>query len=95
MRRLIAIGCNNYLYLNSILENRHQHDSPQSEVQLEATSKISIQRDYLYRKIICTRETHVLYMNIRCMYNKFTNTWCRMTRNIMHYGGDRFKVEQS
>ena len=35
--KLIAIGYNNYLCLNSILENGHQHNSPQSQVQLEAT----------------------------------------------------------
>ena len=35
--KLIAIGCNNYLCLNSILQNGHQHNSPQSQVQLEAT----------------------------------------------------------
>ena len=33
----IAIGCNNYLSLNSILQNGHQHNSPQSQVQLEVT----------------------------------------------------------
>ena len=33
----IAIGCNNYLCLNSILQNGHQHNSPQSQVQLEVT----------------------------------------------------------
>ena len=35
--KLIAIGYNNYLSLNSVLENGHQHNSPQSQVQLEAT----------------------------------------------------------
>ena len=35
--KLIAIGYNNYLCLNSISENGRQHNSPQSQVQLEAT----------------------------------------------------------
>ena len=35
--KLIANGCNNYLCLNSILQNGHQHNSPQSQVQLEVT----------------------------------------------------------
>ena len=118
--KLIAIGCNNYLCLNSILQNGHQHNSPHSQVQLEVTFKCSfreltpirvytvpqsrterrkilkfhIQSRFLYIKIICTRETRVICMNIRCMYKKFTNIFrCRMSRNITHYGGDRFKVE--
>ena len=35
--KLMAIGCNNYLCLNSILQNGHEHNSPQSQVQLKAT----------------------------------------------------------
>ena len=35
--KLIAIKCNNYLCLNSLLQNGHQHNSLQSQVQLEAT----------------------------------------------------------
>ena len=35
--KLIAIGYNNYLCLNSILENGHQHNSPQFQAQLEET----------------------------------------------------------
>ena len=34
--KLIAIGYSNYLCLNSILGNGHQHNSPQFQVQLEA-----------------------------------------------------------
>ena len=33
-------------------------------------------------------------MNVRRMNKKFTNILrCRASRNVMHYGGDRFKVE--
>ena len=35
--KLIAIGYNNYLCLNSMSENGCQHNSPQSQVQLKAT----------------------------------------------------------
>ena len=35
--KLIAIRYNNYLCSISILENGHQHNSPQFQVQLEAT----------------------------------------------------------
>ena len=53
-----------------------------------------MQSRFLYKKIICTRETRVVYMNVRKINKKFTNILrCRTSRNIMHYGGDRFKVE--
>ena len=39
--KLIVIGYNNYLGLSSISENGRQHNSPQSQVQLEATCEFS------------------------------------------------------
>ena len=39
--KLITIGYKNYMCLNSILANGHQHNSPQSQVQLEATYEFS------------------------------------------------------
>ena len=46
--------------------------------------KFHIQSRFLYKKIICTRKTRVICMNVRCMYKKFTNIFrCRMSKNIM------------
>ena len=38
---LKAIVYNNYFCLNSVLENGHQHNSPQFQVQLGATYEFS------------------------------------------------------
>ena len=65
---------------------------PQSRTERRKRLKFHIQSRFLYKKIICTRKTRVICMNVRCIYKTFTNIFrCRMSRNIMHYGGDRFK----
>ena len=40
--KLIAIGCNNYLCLNSILQNGHQHNSPQPQSEIKENETIYI-----------------------------------------------------
>ena len=100
--KLIAIGCNNYLCLNLILQNGHQpgllastqgllstvrsnlnfsfkcsfreltpirvYTVPQSRTERRERLKFHVQSRFLYKKIICTRETRVICMNVRCMY---------------------------
>ena len=68
--------------------------SPRTLKWISKCCTFYMQSGFLYKKIICTRETRVVSMNIRWMYEEFTNIFrCRMSRNIMHYGWDRFKVE--
>ena len=46
---------------------------PQSRTERRKWLKFHIQSRFLYKKIICTRETCIICMNVRCMYKKFTN----------------------
>ena len=52
--------------------------------------------DCCTKRYLQTRNVCYNCMNVRCMYKKFTNIFrCRMSRNIIHYGGDHFKVEDT